>query len=194
MAKILYYDTETTGLLPKKHCIHSIAGIIEIDGSVAEEFEIFQAPHPRAEISERALQICRKSLDDINAYQPFSDGHRQFKTILDKYVDRFNKTDKFFLAGYNNCRFDDLFLEMQFALNNDDFMMSYFWESRFDVMILAGQFLHAYRPQMPGFRLKHVCEAMGIEFDDEQAHGALYDARKTREVFKILEANYDGLM
>ena len=44
----VFYDLETTGVDVKKHSIHQIAGLIEINDEVVEKFNIFSRPHPKA--------------------------------------------------------------------------------------------------------------------------------------------------
>ena len=62
--KILYLDTETTGITANSAVIQ-FAGIIEIDGEVKEEFNIRCKPHKDADISEKA----RSNGDDIGYYK-----------------------------------------------------------------------------------------------------------------------------
>lgn len=44
MSKIIYLDTETTGLDKEKNDVIQVAGIIEIDGKEVERFNIFCQP------------------------------------------------------------------------------------------------------------------------------------------------------
>ena len=55
MKKLLYFDTETTGLDPVRNGIIQIAGIIVIDGEVKEEFNIKMQPHENDEITQRRI-------------------------------------------------------------------------------------------------------------------------------------------
>ena len=59
----IFYDVETTGENPNKHSIHQVAGLIEVDDQVVEEFNIHSRPHPKAAIEPEALKVCnvRKS-------------------------------------------------------------------------------------------------------------------------------------
>lgn len=53
--KLLYLDTETTGISDNS-AIVQIAGAIEIDDKVVEWFNIRCKPHNDADISEEALE------------------------------------------------------------------------------------------------------------------------------------------
>jgi len=42
------------------------------------------------------------------------------------------------------------------------------------------------RPTIPNFQLGTLCEAAGLGWDESLAHDALYDVRKTIDIFKDL--------
>ena len=56
--KILFFDLETTGVLPNKHGIHQISGEIVIDGETKESFDFKVRPNPKAEITQEALDVA----------------------------------------------------------------------------------------------------------------------------------------
>lgn len=64
------------------------------------------------------------------AYPPMGEIYKQFVDLLSKYVDRYNKKDKFFLAGYNIASFDNSFLRAWFIQNGDKYFGSWFWLHR----------------------------------------------------------------
>ena len=53
--------------------------------------------------------------EQILAYPPMQQVYQEFVSMLGKYVDKFNKKDKFFLVGYNNAAFDNQFLRGFFS-------------------------------------------------------------------------------
>ena len=65
MTKIMYYDLETTGLQPLVNGIHQIAGIIEINGKVVEEFNINMRPAEFHIIEPKALETSNLTVEDI---------------------------------------------------------------------------------------------------------------------------------
>ena len=112
--KVVFFDLETTGTLVNKHGIHQISGMIVIDGEVKETFDFKVQPNPKAEIVQEALDVAGVTKEQILSYPAMGYVYGQFTAILNKYVDKYNKQDKFFLAGYNNASFDNQFLRAWF--------------------------------------------------------------------------------
>ncbi len=185
--KFLYYDLETTGVKPHRHGIHQIAGIVVIDGEEKERFDIRMQPHPNAEITDEALGICGITRHDLETYQPMKAAKKEFTQILSKYIDRYDKHDKFHLIGYNNRAFDDKFLRAFFEYNDDPYFGSYFWADSIDVLVLASYNLMHERHKLYNFKLETVAKYLGCEFSSEAAHNAYYDVQKTKEIFNLLE-------
>jgi DNA polymerase-3 subunit epsilon len=106
--------------------------------------------------------------------------------MLGKYVDKFNKKDKFFLVGYNNAAFDNLFLRGFFLQNKNNYFGSWFWSSSLDVMVLATLFLAEKRADMENFKLSTVATTLGIKVEEEKLHDASYDIYLTKSIFNII--------
>lgn len=188
MSKLFYYDLETTGVRYWRNGIHQISGLIEIDGVVKETFNFHVRPNPEADIDPQALEVGGVTLEMIQGYPGMKEVHAKIIYMLSKYVDRYNKADKFFLIGYNNSSFDDNFFKAFFEQNDDKYFFSWFWSSKIDVMVLASQFLVERRHLMENFKLHTVAKELGIEVTEENLHDALYDIKLTREIHKkILE-------
>lgn len=186
----VFYDLETTGTDYRKNCIHQIAGFVEIDGTIEDTFDIRLAPHERAKVEEEALRVGGVTVEQISSYPSWQQGYKDFMSVLRPLCDRYDKHDKLWLAGYNIRRFDDFFLRKLFELNGDTFFGSWFRPDTLDVMVLAGYALQKERRTLKNFKLGTVCRAVGIEFDEAQAHDALYDITKTRELYYALEPRY----
>lgn len=184
MAKLFFYDLETTGVKFWKNGIHQISGCIEIDGDVKEEFNFHVKPNPACVIEDEALDVSGVTLEQINAYPDMNVVYNQIKTMLSKYVNRYNKYDKFFLVGYNNAPFDNQFFRAFFVQNNDNYFGSYFWSSAIDVMVLAANHLKSTRHTMEDFKLKTVANTLGVTVDESKLHDALYDIYLTRAVYR----------
>ena len=184
--KLLYFDLETTGLSWTENGIHQLSGCVEIDGEVKEYFNFNVAPNPRLAISDEALAVAHKTREQVMAYPPMGEVYKQFTALLAKYVDKFDKKDKFFLVGYNNASFDNQFLRNWFTQNNDTFFGSWFWPNSLDVFILATQKLLSIRNTMPDFKLKTACTFAGITVDETKLHDATYDIELTRQLYKIV--------
>ncbi len=188
--KLLFFDLETTGTYPGKHGIHQMSGMIVIDGEIKEKFDFKVRPNPQAEILDEALEVAGVTREQILAYPPMGEVYHQFVDgILAKYVDRYNKTDKFFLVGYNNASFDNQFLRGFFLQNGDKYFGSWFWANCMDVMVLATPYLAAKRAEMKDFKQGTVAKALGIPVEDEKLHDALYDIEICKAIFDIVTPN-----
>lgn len=189
--KVVFFDLETTGTLVNKHGIHQLSGEIVIDGETKETFDLRVQPNPNAEIVQEALDVAGVTKEQILAYPPMGEVYKQFTALLNKYVSKYDKKDKFFLAGYNNASFDNQFLRAWFLQNGDKYFGSYFWSNSIDVMVMATPFLAAYRPMMENFKQGTVAKALGIEVDDEKLHDALYDIKICRSIYDVVVTNFN---
>lgn len=188
MEKILYFDLETTGLIPQIHSIIQIAGIIEIDGEEVERFDIKMKPHPKLKIDQQAL-ISNNTTEEIINANPYTqeEGFREFKRILDKHIEKYNKADKMYTGGYNTAGFDLPFLSRWFEIHRDKYFGSYFLPGSFDGMVLASQYLRGIRrSKMPAFTLMHVAKELGIEVEEGKLHDGLYDIVISKKVIDIV--------
>lgn len=187
--KQLFYDLETTGTMYWRNGIHQFSGMVVIDGEIKETFNYKVCPNPKADITEEALQVAGVSKEDILQYPPMQEVYSEFVQMLGKYVDKYDKTDKFFLCGYNNASFDNQFLRAWFVQNGDNYFGSWFWSSAIDVMVLATQALMEVRSRMLNFKLCTVSQAFGIKIEEEKLHDAMYDIYLTYEVYKRITNN-----
>ena len=184
--KIFYYDVETCGLNPRQHSIHQLSAIIEVDGVVVETLDYKIAPHPKSKIESAALAVCHVTEERIRAYPEPSVQFHRLKAVLSKYIDVFDKKDKFYRCGFNNAAFDNEFLRVFFDLNGDNSHFSMFHPESLDVMVLATHYLAPLRANMPSFKLHRVAKTLGIPVDKERLHDAIYDVELTREIYKRL--------
>jgi DNA polymerase-3 subunit epsilon len=184
--KLFFFDLETTGLNPSKHGIHQISGEIIINGKIEQQFNFNVRPNPLAIIEEEALKVSGVTKDQVLAYQPMEEVYNTLISMLGKYVDKFNKKDKFFLVGYNNAAFDNLFLRGFFLQNKNNYFGSWFWSSSLDVMVLATLFLAEKRADMENFKLSTVATTLGIKVEEEKLHDASYDIYLTKSIFNII--------
>ena len=190
--KLVFFDLETTGTNPGKHGIHQISGQIVIDGVIKETFDFHVQPNPRAMIEDEALKVGGVTREQILAYPPMQQVYQEFVAMLGKYVDKFNKKDKFFLVGYNNAAFDNQFLRGFFLQNGDVYFGSWFWANSIDVMVLASAYLATRRPEKENFKLSTVAKTLGIVVNDDSLHDAMYDIELTKAVFDIVTRNQYG--
>ena len=187
--KLVFFDLETTGVNPGKNGIHQISGQIVIDGVVKELFDFHVQPNPKAIIEDEALKVAGVTREQVMAYPPMREVYNQFVGMLAKYVNKYDKKDKFFLVGYNNAAFDNQFLRGFFLQNGDNYFGSWFWSNTLDVMVLASAYLVTRRPDMENFKLSTVAKTLGVNVNDESLHDAMYDIELTKAVFDIVTRN-----
>lgn len=185
--KLLFFDLETTGTNPGRNGIHQISGQIMIDGKHVQDFDFHVQPNPKAVIEDAALNVGGVTREQVLAYPPMGQVYKEFVAMLDKYVDKYNKKDKFFLVGYNNAAFDNQFLRGFFLQNGDNYFGSYFWSNSIDVMVLASAYIADRRADMENFKLSTVAKFLGVSVSDDSLHNALYDIELTRAVYEIVK-------
>lgn len=169
--KYLVIDTETTGLDPKTDLIHQISGCIIVNAKIVEFFDF------NINIDDKYYK--ENGLEPKNAYQ-------EFVNILDKYVNKFDKMDKFFLLGYN-VTFDKNFLEQFFKQNGNNYFYSYIWgPNNLDVMTLASFNIRKERRNLKDFKQGTVAEYLGINVSTKNLHNSLYDIIICIEIFCIV--------
>ena len=186
MNKFIYLDLETGGLDYKKHPILQLAGIINV-GADHEEFNFKIIPY--MECDNEALEI--NGLGEVT--EEFEDAYmvyNKFLRILDKYIDKFDKTDKFNLVTYNGHNFDCQFLREFFEYNKNLYFGSYFFYPSIDMMLLAAYAAIGQRHKLPNFKLGTVARSLGIEVDESNLHDALFDVKLTKEIFNKFKKEY----
>lgn len=184
--KLFFFDLETTGTNPGKNGVHQISGEVVIDGIGVEKFDFKVRPNEKAIIEQEALDIAGVTKDQILAYPAMIDVYFDLTKMLAKYVDKFNKTDKFFLVGYNNASFDNQFLRGFFLQNGDQYFGSWFWSNSIDVMVLASQYLLEKRAGMENFKLATVAKELGIDTTEGKLHDATFDISLTRAIYEYV--------
>lgn len=183
--KLCFIDCETGGVDPRKHALLQVSGIIRIDQDsrimpIGEEsFTLRIRPFNGDVVEKEALEA--NHLNPEEGVGP-REAHIELLKILSKFVNKYDKRDKFFFVGYNT-RFDNDFLRKFFEKCQDRYFGSWFWNPALDVMSLALVRLMERRQGMENFKLATVAKALGIEFDLDKAHGAEYDIAKTVEIF-----------
>lgn len=187
MARILFYDVETTGLDKNKHSIIQLSAILDQDGEEIDRLDLEIQPHPKALIEESALQANGHRREDFPNYLEFKEAFRIFKTFLKTYVDPYDRKDKIHLAGFRNASFDDGFLRKYFELCSDKSFGSFFWSDSIDVSSKASDHLKEVRETMPSFKLHRVAKTLGMEVDDDNLHDSMYDTELTRGVYWLIE-------
>lgn len=183
--KILFIDTETGGVNPKESALIQLSGIVRIDKKDVEEFNFFIKPFAGSEVNAKALEVQGRTEKELETekYRPEKEVYTNFKKILDRYIDKYDKTDKFIVAGYN-VKFDIDMLQSFFKRNGDNFLFSYISSSVLDPLPCIGMLqLCEVLLELENNKLETWCKHFGIEF---KAHDSLEDIKATKElIFKF---------
>lgn len=179
--KLIYLDIETTGLNCPDSGLIQLAGVIEMDGGPRDSFDFRIRPFPQDVVTDEALAVNGVTREELKQYDPPEKVFRQFLDLLGRYVDPYDRSDKFHLVAYN-ARFDVDHLRAWFEKNGDTYFGSWFWHPALDVMALAAAALMEKRSSMPDFRLSTVARTLRLEVDEAKTHGAMYDVELTRRV------------
>lgn len=173
--KLLFLDTETTGVNKNKNGIHQISGAVVIDNIVKEVFDIKFRPFEGCEIDDSALEATHLTKEEIlNRELSEQQAYKVFTEIIDKYVNKYNRADKMFMVGYN-VHFDKDMVYNWFVRCGDNFLFSRIWGNHIDVMVLATTVLLGQRHLMENFKQGTVAKYLGFKFDEEKLHDALFD-------------------
>jgi len=181
MKKILYFDTETTGLDPVKNEIHQLAMIIEIDNKIVFEGEFKMRPLNINHIEDDALKVAGVTLEQVLDYPDHGDVYHEIIETFSRVIDKFDKKDKFYPAGYN-VKFDLEFLYQFFVSNGDKFFGSWVnWKALDPLPFLYKKDFDG-ELNLPNYKLATACQNYDIKLDN--AHDAMADITATRELLK----------
>ena len=181
MNKIIFIDTETGGVNPEKAALIQLSGIIRIDKKDVEKFNFYIKPFENSEVTEKALEVQGRTLEELKTdkYVEEKEVYKQFINILDKYIDKYDRTDKFIVAGYN-VRFDVDILKAFFQRHGNNFLFSYLDSSMLDplysirLLQIAG-----ILPVLENNKLETWCKHFRIEL---KAHDSLEDIVATKKL------------
>ena len=188
--KLIFIDVETGGLDPKNSALLQLSGLISVEGKPDVSFNYFLRPFDSDTVSPQALAVNNFSEAEVYSHDSrFKDPrivYKEFTALLGKYVNKFDRADKFFFVGYNSHAFDASFLREFFYKNNDNYYGSWFFHPSIDVMLLAAHRLMNKRHTMPDFKLATVATELGITIDPTMLHDAMYDIELTCQIYNKL--------
>jgi len=183
MAKLIWFDGETTGLDPIQNGLVQLAIMIEIDGEVVAERAWNITTFKKDVIDDGALEVTGFTRKEILGWQDPVEVHEEVVRMWGAYIDKFDKKDKAFPAGHN-VRFDIDFLASWFKKCNDKYIGSWWNWYAIDTLQYLNILKLAGALDLPNHKLETACEHFKIEI---KAHDALSDVRATRELYKILK-------
>lgn len=180
--KIFHFDVETTGLDPKKNDIIQLAYVIEIDGNEKEEDSIFMQPFDYSYINPQALEVNNLTIEQLKTFRDPKEVYGDLSQRLARYVDKYDRTDKFQPAGYN-VGFDCDFFKEWFLKNGDVYYGSRFNWKQIDPLRVLYFMDGMGFISLPDYKLETVCEHFGIQI---KAHEALSDIKATKQLISVI--------
>lgn len=186
--KKIFFDFETTSTSPKDGSPHQIAALLDVGGSVEDEFTISFRPYLGALVEQGALDLLKVTKEELYK-RPIEHNvaFNQFIEWLKKHIGNFDKNDKAILYGYNNCRFDNEILQGWFNRNNYPYFGAFFKYQTVDVYpLIVEHFIrnsNDVQSLPPSFKLGEVGKLMGVNVDENGLHDALFDVRLLREIY-----------
>jgi DNA polymerase-3 subunit epsilon len=184
MEKLLFLDTEATGLNPERNGIIQLSAIMDINGEAVEEFDERVKPWDACEFTKEAQDVTGKTREQIAEFTPERVAYSGFTSFLSRHISPYDKLDKAFIVGYN-ASFDNSMIRALAARCGDKYFGSFVWSPFLDVMTLAGMKLKVKRSQMVNFKLESVArEILGAkEVESLKFHDSLEDIRVTRKIY-----------
>lgn len=190
--KVFYFDVETTGTDPVKNDITQISGMIEINREIIQTFNFRCQPFNYDTISPEALEVTGIGVDELKSFPDPREVYVSLMRLLGDFVNKFDRSDKFYISGYN-VRFDVDFLYQFFKKNNDPYFGSWFNWKLIDPLPILHFMEYQGLIKLDNYKLGTVCNHYQVEI---KAHDALSDITATRAVLAHLtgvltKAGYD---
>lgn len=188
--KKMFIDLETTGTDPRRHGIIQISGCFDQEGTDRKLFSMDVRPFDSDEVEESALVANGKTALEISSYDPAESVFVKFISSLDRYIDKFDRNDKFQFIAYNSP-FDDSFLRVFFDKCIEKTAIKSFYGSYFSwpdmcVARMAANQIGPDRNKLENFKLATACQHFGIVVDDSKLHDATYDVDLTIKLYDLL--------
>jgi DNA polymerase-3 subunit epsilon len=184
MNKIFWFDVETTGLNPVLNDIISFAVLVEIDGKIVDEFQWNCQPFSYKNMSQKALEVSGFTLEQIKTFMRPEAMYEALISLLEKYANRYDRSDKFVVGGYN-VAFDIEFLFNFFKKNHDPWFGSWFNHKYLDPFPLVRVFDYCGVREICDLKdnkLQTLAAAYNIPI---QAHDSLSDIKATKRLFDL---------
>lgn len=183
MIKKVFADTETTGLDPEKHEVHQIACIVtDENGKGLDYCNIKWTPDNLDTMTSEALIKTHLSREKLVARNKTAkQGFKEFFDFLCKHCDRFDTKDKMQFLAFNST-FDEGFIRALFK-KHGEYYGSFFFNPSLCLQREMAWILQNNRDKVQRLSLAACCKYAQIEFNEDEAHDALYDIRKTLELY-----------
>ena len=182
--KVCWLDLETSGLDPARHGIISLAYQVEIDGHTAASGSLFSNCEGK-EIEDSALKVNDYTREQIAKHPDPEWMYDGLRELFERFVDKFDRDDKFYAGGYNVASFDMPFLRQLWKDNGDAYFGSWFYYGAIDpgALLPVLKYAGVELPYMPSSKLTDVARALGAPSALlDHAHDSQADLTLTRFV------------
>lgn len=184
MAKLLWIDTETSGLSAQKNGLLSIAGLYEEEGTETSDiFDYKCRPHPNDKLNSKALQVNGFTRKEIKSFPCSYEVLSTIEGFLRSYIDPSDPADKFTMCGYNTS-FDFRFVEAFFLKHGNDNFNLYFHRETIDVLPLVRRYFKSNKIDTPNHKLTTIAEYFEIS---GYFHTALDDILATYQIYCLVK-------
>lgn len=183
--KILYFDTETTGLNPKVNEIIQFSAILEKNQKILGVINLMIQPTKLDAIDPEALKVIGKTVEELKSGVAPCVALHEIQEFLGSQVDKYDKKDKVYPAGHN-VQFDLDFFQNFWKQHGDPYGIgSYINWRALDSRILANFLILKGKIKVPDVKLGTLCGYYNIPLD---AHNSLNDIEANRLlIHKMLE-------
>ncbi len=190
MSKVIWIDTETTGLEFEKHGLREVACIVEIDNIVIDEFLLYidtTTYKNEKYISKYVKDAMGITEDKLKEYPSSASQMEVFRKKVEQHIDLEDKNDKFMFAGFN-VKFDSEFIKDWYK---DNGCAKYFYKSfgyqEIDVLGFVRKLKYLELFETENNQLKTLSNHFDIEID---AHEALSDIQATKKLDELLSDRF----
>ena len=176
--KLLWVDTETTGLDPVLNDIISLCCIIQNENNIIEDkIYLEMCPYSMINIDNEALNINGYTYDMMFSFQKSKQAFNKLLNFLDRH-----KEEKYIMAGYN-VSFDFNMIYSFFNKSKSNQFSNYFDYHKFDIYSLVMHLKLNNKIKSNKLGLRHVCKEFGIFFDN---HNAEQDTKACMELYNVI--------
>lgn len=181
--KILFIDTETTGLNPELHGIHQLSAILVINDKIISDFKSNVQPHPSARVDSRALGIAGVTYNQLSSYPTMEYVFGEFQAFLSQYTDPSGQ-ERIYIAGYNSQAMEGPFMRQWYKHNGVEQMFrSHFHSATLDLMTLSAKHYMDKGIHPVSYSLENMARLSGIPYDVSRLHDAEYDNHLAIELY-----------
>lgn len=187
--KRCYFEVKTSGKDINAHGILQIGGIIEIDNTIMDTFNLKCKPYISDSINIETMLSYDLSweewVEDIENLHP-KDVVETIISYLDKFVDKADPLDKFQYVGFKASE-QIKFLQMLFIRNGYKDFKDYFWFPVLNILYITEFILEVDRYKFTEFSLGSIANYFGFKIDLNSIFDPFYRVTLLRNLYHILE-------